>query len=92
VSYSYKTFTNTSDFMKKFVNASEGEVIYGIGHSTFMRLAEEADAIYKVGNSALVNMAVFEKYLEKFREAAVPYKKKECNLKKDKLPESGKEN
>jgi hypothetical protein len=68
VSYSYKTYSETKDVMKKYVNATEGAIIYAIGKTRFMTLADEAGAIYKVGNSALVNTEIFEQYLEKFRE------------------------
>ena len=54
--------------MKKYVNATEGAMIYSIGKTRFMALAGEAGAIYKVGNSALVNTEQFEQYLEQFRE------------------------
>ena len=66
--YSYKTYTDTKEVMKKYVNAREGEIIYSIGKTSFMALAGEAGAIYKVGNSALVNTEVFETYLEQFHE------------------------
>jgi len=41
--------------MKKYVNATEGAIIYGISKSRIMVLASEAGAVYKVGNSALIN-------------------------------------
>ena len=31
--YSYKTYSDTKDFMKKYVNAEEGAIIYGISKS-----------------------------------------------------------
>ena len=61
--------------MKKYVNAAEGEIIYGIGRSRIMVLAAEAGAVYKIGNSALINTGVFEAYLEKFREPVRPLPK-----------------
>lgn len=70
MSYSYKCYSDTKDVMKKYVNATEGAVIYGLGKTRIMTLAAEAGAIYKVGNSALVNTELFEAYLEKFREPA----------------------
>ena len=54
--------------MKKYVNATEGAIIYGISKSRIMVLASEAGAVYKVGNSALINTDIFEMYLEKFKE------------------------
>ena len=61
--------------MKKYVNASEGAVIYSIGKTRIMDMAKEANAIYKVGNSALVNVEVFDEYLEQFREPSRPLPK-----------------
>lgn len=79
MSYSYKTYSQTKEIQKKFVNASEGQAIYGIGRTRFMALAKEAGAIYKVGNSALVNTEVFELYLERFREDSKPLPKHKWN-------------
>ena len=56
MAYSYKTYSDIKDVMKKFVNASEGSVIYSLGKTRFMTLAKEAGAIYKVGASALVRL------------------------------------
>ena len=41
MSYSYKCYSDTKDFMKKFVNAEEGAIIYGISKSTGMWQAQE---------------------------------------------------
>lgn len=62
--------SDTKDFMKKFVNAEEGAIIYGISKSRIIVIAREAGTVYKVGNSALINTELFEKYLERFREPA----------------------
>ena len=61
--------------MKKYVNATEGAIIYGISKSRIMVLASEAGAVYKVGNSALINTDIFEMYLEKFKEPTRPLPK-----------------
>lgn len=58
--YSYKTYSETKDIMKKYVNATEGAVIYSLGKTRFMTLAKAAGAVYKVGKSALVNTEIFE--------------------------------
>ena len=55
MSNSYKFYSDTKDIMKKYVNATEGAIIYGISKSRIMVLASEAGAVYKVGNSALIN-------------------------------------
>jgi len=68
--YSYKTYSEMKDVMKKYVNATEGAIIYSLGKTRFMALAKEAGAVYKVGNSALVNTEIFEDYLAQFHEPA----------------------
>ena len=73
--YSYKTYSDTQEIMKKYVNAAEGAVIYSLGKTRLMALAGEAGAIYKVGNSALVNTEIFESYLEQYHESARPLPK-----------------
>ena len=75
MAYSYKCYTDTKDIMKKYVNAEEGQVIYSIGRTRFIELAEIAGAIYKVGNSRLVNMEIFDKYLEQYKETERPLPK-----------------
>lgn len=75
MAYSYKCYSDTKEVMKKYVNATEGSIIYSLGKTRFMTLAAEARAIYKVGNSALVNTEVFENYLEMFREPSRPLPK-----------------
>lgn len=64
--YSYKTYSDTKEMMKKYINATEGVIIYSIGKARLMSLVAEAGAIYIVGNSALVNTEIFEAYLEQF--------------------------
>lgn len=73
--YSYKTYSDTKQVFKKYVNAAEGEAVYGISRSHIIELAREAGAVYKVGMSALINTEVFESYLERFRENPVPVPK-----------------
>lgn len=68
--YSYKTYSETKDVMKKYVNATEGAIIYSISKNHLMTLVKEAGALYKVGNSALINTEIFEQFLEKYREPA----------------------
>lgn len=75
MAYSYKCYSETKDVMKKYVNATEGSIIYGISKTHLMTLVNDAGALYKVGNSALINTEVFEAYLEKFREPARPLPK-----------------
>lgn len=69
---SYKSYSQTKDVMKKYVNATEGSIIYSLGKTRFMAFAKEAGVIYKVGASALVNTEVFAQYLEQFLEPFKP--------------------
>lgn len=73
--YSYKTYSDTKQVFKKYVNAAEGEVVYGISRSHIIELAREAGAVYKVGKLVLINTEVFEDYMEQFREKPVPLPK-----------------
>lgn len=50
-----------------FVRYKEGAEMYGLCRKTFEIRAKEAGAVYKVGKAVLVNCAIFEEYLEKFR-------------------------
>lgn len=75
MAYSYKTYSDTKSVMKKYVNATEGAIVYSMGKTRLMELAKEAEAVYKVGKSALVNTEIFEAYLEKFHEASRPLPK-----------------
>lgn len=56
--YSYKTYAETKDVMKKYVNATEGSIIYSMSKTHLMTLVNEAGALYKVGNSALINTEI----------------------------------
>lgn len=75
MSYSYKSYSETVGIMKKYVNAEEGSVIYGIGRTRFIAMTELANATYKVGNAKLVNTEIFETYLEQYREPSRPLPK-----------------
>lgn len=57
--YSYKTYAETKDVMKKYVNATEGSIIYSMSKTHLMTLVNKAGALYKVGNSALINTEIF---------------------------------
>ena len=82
MAYSYKTYSDTKEVMKKYVNAREGSIIYSMGRTHFIELAKKANAIYKVGATALVNIDIFERYLEQFHENAKPLPKHKWKIKK----------
>ena len=52
---------------KKFVRYQEGAELYSMGLHTFEELAREAGAIYKIRRVVLVNLEIFEEYLDTFR-------------------------
>ena len=60
MSYSYKCYSDTKDFMKKFVNAEEAK-----------------------GNTILINLEVFDEYMEQFREPPTEMKHPLPNVKGD---------
>ena len=63
---------------KKYVRIGEGSIIYSIGHHRFIEMARAAGAVYKInegtGGTVLINLELFDDYLEQFRENAVPIK------------------
>ena len=68
MSNSYKFYSDTKDIMKKYVNATEGAIIYGISKSRIMVLAAEAGAVYKIGKKVLIRRSIFEAYLREQRK------------------------
>ena len=59
---------STTPMHRKFVRYKEGAAMYGMGISKFQELAKEAQATYKFKQMVLVNLDIFEEYLELFRE------------------------
>ena len=60
--------------MDKFVRYDEGADMYHMGMTKFQELAKEAKACYKIGRTVLINLEVFDEYMEQFRQSAVPMK------------------
>ena len=52
---------------KRFVRYQEGAELYSMGLHTFEQLAKEAGAIYKIRRVVLVNLDIFDEYLDTFR-------------------------
>lgn len=48
----------------KFVRYSEGAEMYHMGISKFMQMAKDAKAVYKLGQLVLVNLNIFDEYIE----------------------------
>lgn len=52
---------------KNFIRYDEGAERYSMGKHSFMKLAQDARAVYKINRITLVNVKIFEEYLESFR-------------------------
>lgn len=52
---------------KKFVRYKEGAKMYSMSQSKFENVAKDAGAVYKLNKMVLVNIEIFEMYLETFR-------------------------
>jgi len=60
------------------VRIGEGSIIYSIGRHRFVEMARAAGAVYKVnegkGGTVLVNLEIFDEYMEQFRVEPVEMK------------------
>ena len=74
----YKVPGTNKQVQKKFVRIGEGSIIYSIGHHRFIEMARAAGATYKInegtGGTVLINLEIFDEYMEQFRQAPVPMK------------------
>lgn len=74
----YKVPGTNKQVIKKFVRIGEGSIIYGIGHHRFIEMARAAGATYKInegtGGTVLINLEVFDEYMEQFRQTPIPMK------------------
>lgn len=74
----YKVPGTNKQVVKKFVRIGEGSIIYSIGHHRFIEIARAAGATYKInegtGGTVLINLEVFDAYMEQFRQEAIPMK------------------
>ena len=52
---------------KRFVRYQEGAELYSMELHTFEQIAKEAGAIYKIRRLVLVNLDIFDAYLDAFR-------------------------
>ena len=52
---------------KNFIRYDEGAERYSMNKHSFMKLAQDARAVYKINRITLVNVKIFEEYLESFR-------------------------
>lgn len=74
----YKVPGTNKQVIKKFVRIGEGSIIYSIGRHRFVEMARAAGATYKInegtGGTVLINLEVFDEYMEQFRQKPVPMK------------------
>lgn len=74
----YKVPGSSKQVIKKYVRIGEGSIIYSIGHHRFIEMARAAGAVYKInegqGGTVLINLEIFDQYMEQFREAPVEMK------------------
>lgn len=74
----YKVPGTNKQVIKKFVRIGEGSIIYGIGHHRFIEMARAAGATYKInegtGGTVLINLEIFDEYMEQFRQKPIPMK------------------
>jgi gamma-glutamylcyclotransferase (GGCT)/AIG2-like uncharacterized protein YtfP len=52
---------------KRLVRYKEGAEMYSMGMNKFQTLAKDAGAVLKIDRMVLVDLDVFERYLESFR-------------------------
>lgn len=52
---------------KRFVRYKKGAELYSMSQKKFERMAHDANAVYKLNQLCLVNLDIFDKYLETFR-------------------------
>lgn len=52
---------------KRFVRYKQGAELYSMSQKKFERMAHEANAVYKLNQLCLVNLDIFDRYLETFR-------------------------
>lgn len=53
---------------KKYVRYQEGAELYSMGINTFREIARDAKATVRIKGIVLVNIEIFEEYLELFKE------------------------
>lgn len=52
---------------KRYVKYKDGATLYSMGTTKFCQLAKEAKAVYKIDKLCLVNLDIFDEYIESFR-------------------------
>lgn len=52
---------------KKYVRVGEGSIMYSIGRHRFIEMARNAGAVYKITGMVLINLDIFDEYMEQLR-------------------------
>ena len=55
-------------FRRKLIRYKEAEYIYSIQHKKLLELADKAGALYRIDGYVLINIEIFEAYLERFHQ------------------------
>ena len=55
-------------FRRKLIRYKEAEYIYSIQHKKLLELADKAGALYRIDGYVLINIEIFESYLERFHQ------------------------
>ncbi|MCR5776347.1 MAG: hypothetical protein K6G84_02890 [Lachnospiraceae bacterium] len=55
-------------FRRKFLRYKEAEWIYSIQHKKLLELADKSGALYRVDGYVLINVEIFDAYLERFHQ------------------------
>ena len=56
-------------FRRKLLRYKEAEWIYSIQHKKLLELADKAGALYRIDGYVLINVEIFEAYLERFHQS-----------------------
>ena len=52
---------------KRFIRTKEGVERYQIGKTKFLQMARDAGALYKINRTCLIEVEIFEEYLNSFK-------------------------
>jgi hypothetical protein len=53
-------------FRRKYIRYKEAEYVYSIQHKKLLELADKAGALYRIDGYVLINIEIFEAYIERF--------------------------
>ena len=64
---SLKKIMEEGDELRKFIRPKEATRIYSLSRTFIEQIARESGAMYKIGKVVLINVKVFDEYLERCR-------------------------